>query len=358
MAITRKKKSDNAQSDNAQSDNTQEMREIKSIVSQDMKCDLICEYCERFFDCERPEKARIYERRRMLSARKALSNIKYKILVAGGKGGVGKSTCSANLAAGMTMMGFLTTVLDQDLDGSSIPKMLGVMDKRMQIGENGLIPVEGPFGIQVVAMANLKEAGDAVVWFHEMRRNASEEFICHTDYGSRDMLVVDLPPGTSSDNVSVVQLISDADGYVVVTAASKVSQATARKAVLFGKKAGIRILGVIENMSGYICEHCGVEDDLMPLGGGYNLAKEEDVPFLGKIPLDPNLARSCDEGRPLVEALQNSALARIIQDILLKILVQLGSKQQYGFADIEKLKDLGADSAQVIAKLKGKEGIN
>ncbi len=348
MAIIKKEKSENAQG----------MREIKSIVSQDMKCDFICEYCERFFDCDRPEKARIYERRRMLSARKALANIKYKILVAGGKGGVGKSTCSANLAAGLAMMGLQTTILDQDLDGSSIPKMLGVMEKRMQIGENGLIPVEGPLGIQVVAMANLKEAGDAVVWFHEMRRNASEEFICHTDYGARDILVVDLPPGTSSDNVSVVQLIPDADGYVVVTAASKVSQATSRKAVIFGKKAGMRILGVIENMSGYICEHCGMEDDLLPLGGGYDLAKEEDVPFLGRIPLDPGLARSCDEGRPLVEALQDSPLAKNIQEILLKILAQLNTKKQFGFADSDKLIDIGANKATIIEELKREGGMN
>lgn len=348
MAIIKKKKSDS----------TQEIREIKSVVSQDMKCDFICEYCERFFDCDRPEKEKIYDRRRMVSARKALANIKHKILVAGGKGGVGKSTCSANLAAGLAMMGLQTTVLDQDLDGSSIPKMLGVMEKRMQIGENGLIPVEGPLGIQVVAMANLKEAGDAVVWFHEMRRNASEEFICHTDYGTRDILVVDLPPGTSSDNVSVVQLIPDADGYVVVTAASKVSQATARKAVIFGKKAGKRILGVIENMSGYICEHCGMEDDMLPLGGGYDLAKEEDVPFLGRIPLDPNLARSCDEGRPLVEALQDSPLAKIIQEILFKILAQLNSNKQFGFADSDKLIDIGADKAAILEGLKRKGGTN
>lgn len=349
MAIIKKKKSVNQD---------EGRREIKTVVSQDMKCDFICEYCERFFDCDRPEKEKIYERRRMVSARKALANIKHKILVAGGKGGVGKSTCSANLAAGLAMMGLDTTILDQDLDGSSIPKMLGVMEKRMQIGENGLIPVEGPLGIQVVAMANLKEAGDAVVWFHEMRRNASEEFICHTDYGTRDILVVDLPPGTSSDNVSVVQLIPEASGYVVVTAASKVSQATARKAVIFGKKAGMRILGVIENMSGYICEHCGMEDDLLPLGGGYALAKEEDVPFLGKIPLDPGLARSCDEGRPLVEALQGSTLAKIIQDILLKILAQLNSNKQYGFADSDKLIEIGGDIAAILAGIKRKGEMN
>lgn len=308
-------------------------REIKTLVSQEMKCDFICEYCERFFDCERPERARIYERRRMVSAREALANIKHKILVAGGKGGVGKSTCSANLATTLAMMGYKTTILDQDLDGSSIPKMLGVMGKKMQLGEKGLIPVEATLGLQVVAMANLKEASEAVVWFHAMRRNASEEFICHTDYGERDFLIVDLPPGTSSDAVSTVQLIPDADGYVIVTAATRVSQATARKALLFGRKAGMRILGIIENMSGYICEECGAEDDLLPLGGGLDLAREQDVPFLGRIPLDARVARSCDAGRPLVQTLSDSPLAGILRQVLKMILVQLSDSRQYRFSD-------------------------
>lgn len=314
-----------------------EKREVKSVVTQEMHCDFICEHCDRFFDCDRPERERIYERRRMAYAKEALGRIRYKILVAGGKGGVGKSTCTANLAVMLAARGYRVSVLDQDLDGSSIPKMLGVMDKRMEIGEKGLIPVEGPLGIQVVAMANLKEAKDAVVWFHEMRRNATEEFICHTDYGERDFLLVDLPPGTSSDNVTILQLIPDADGYVVVSGPTKVTQATARKAVLFGKKAGKRILGIIENMSGYICPACRREDDTLPVGEGYALAREQDVPFLGKIPLDPTLAEACDAGKPYVEAFGDSPVASIIAKILDRVLVQLRTDRQYGFADTEEI---------------------
>jgi ATP-binding protein involved in chromosome partitioning len=314
-----------------------EKREINSVVSQEMNCDFICEYCERFFDCARPEREKIYSRRRMLNASKSLAKIKHVILVAGGKGGVGKSTCAINLAVGLAMQDYKVTVLDQDLDGSSIPKMLGVMNKRMQIGETGLIPVEGPMGIQVVAMANLKNADDAVVWFHDMRRNASEEFICHTDYGERDFLVVDLPPGTSSDNVTVVQLIPDATGYVIVTASTKISQATARKAILLAKKAKKKIFGVIENMSGYICECCSMEDDLLPLGGGYELAKEQDVPFLGRIPLDPRVAKACDDGKPFVEAFSESPLVGIVNGILQKVLVQLPEEKQFTFADSDSL---------------------
>lgn len=322
MAIIRKNKSETASG-----------RGLTSIVSSSFNCNFLCESCERFFDCAKPEKERIYSRRRMENARKALAKIRHKILVAGGKGGVGKSTCSANLAIGLAVQKYRTTVLDQDLDGSSIPKMLGVMDKKMNIGEDGLIPVEGPLGIQVVAMANLVQQESALVWFHDMRRNASEEFIAHTSYGERDFLVVDLPPGTSSDNVNVLQLIPDADGMVVVTVPSRVSQATARKAILLGKKAKIRLLGVIENMSGYVCECCGFEDDVLPVGGGYDLAKEQDVPFLGRIPIDGKLARSCDSGKPFVEAYGESATASSIESILKGILHQISTGRPYGFQE-------------------------
>ena len=316
---------------------TDSLRHIKSITSQELNCTFLCELCDRFFDCERPEREQIYSRRRMQQAQQALRGIKHKILVAGGKGGVGKSTCTANLAVGLALRGKRVTIIDQDLDGSSIPKLIGVMDKRMQIGENGLIPVEGPLGIHVVAVANLKDIGEPVVWFQDMRRNASEEFISHTEYGERDFLLVDLPPGTGSDSINIMQLIPDADGYVVVTAPSQVSQATARKAILLIKKAKKRILGVIENMSGFACGHCGYVDRLMPVGGGYALAKEQDVPFLGRIPIDPSLARACDEGVPFLHAFQGGGTARAIELILDKILTQVGDGQQRTHAESDRL---------------------
>ena len=333
MAIIRKSKSSKSE--------TASSRGLESVVSSSFNCNLLCELCERFFDCSKPEKERIYSRRRMEKAREALSKIRHKILVAGGKGGVGKSTCSTNLAIGLAVQKYRTTILDQDLDGSSIPKMLGVMEKKMDIGENGLIPVEGPLGIQVVAMANLVQKERAVVWFHDMRRNASEEFIAHTSYGERDFLVVDLPPGTSSDVVSVLQLIPDADGMVVVAVPSRVSQATARKAILLGKKAGIRLLGVIENMSGYVCECCGFVDDVFPVGGGYDLAKEQDIPFLGRIPIDGKLARSCDSGKPFVEAFGESATAKSIESITKGILHQISTDRPYGFQEWENQQEGG-----------------
>ncbi len=324
MAVIRREKRDTA-------------RHITSLTSQELECTLLCEMCDRFFDCERPERELIYSRRRMQQAQEALQGIKHTILVAGGKGGVGKSTCTANMAVGLALRGNRVSIVDQDLDGSSIPKLLGVMDKRMQIGENGLIPVEGPLGIQVVAVANLKGIGEAVIWFHDMRRNASEEFISHTDYGERDFLLVDLPPGTGSDNINIMQLIPDADGYVVVTAPSQVSQATARKAMMLIKKAKKRVLGIIENMSGFACGHCGHVDPLIPVGGGYALAKEQDVPFLGRIPLDPSLARACDEGTPFVQSFKESPTAKAIEIILGKVLAQVGDRRQRTHAESDSL---------------------
>ncbi|MDP2662586.1 MAG: P-loop NTPase, partial [Dehalococcoidia bacterium] len=252
-------------------------------------------------------------------------------------GGVGKSTVTANLSATLAMRGNRVTILDQDLDGSSIPKMFDVMDQRMKMSEEGLLPVDGPLGIQVVATANLPKSEEGLVWFHDMRRNASEEFICHTLYGERDFLVVDLPPGTSSDNVTVIQLLSGADGYVIVTAPSGISQVTARKALLLARKGGMRILGVVENMSGYICEECGEPDDSLPVGGGLALASEQDVPFLGRVPLDPKLAKSCDSGVPLVQAFASSGTARMMDAIVDRVLAQLGDSRQRTFSESELL---------------------
>lgn len=324
---------------------TKDEKVLKSIVSQDFKCTYICESCERYFDCERPEREQIYQRRRMEYARKALSKIKHKILVAGGKGGVGKSTVAANIAIGLAMRGYRTTIVDQDFDGSSIPKMLGVMTKRMQISEEGLVPVECPMGIQVVATANLMREDETLVWFHDMRRNASEEFICHTVYGERDFLVVDLPPGTSSDTVNTLQLIPDASGVVMVTIPPQVSQATVLKAITLAKKAKMRIFGVVENMSGYVCECCGKEDDMLPIGGGYDLAKQEDVPFLGRIQLDGKLANACDAGIPFVQAFEGSVTAKAVQEILAKVIVQLADKRQWKFEESSQLGELALEKS-------------
>jgi len=288
-------------------------------LNVDFECDLKCESCEKFFECDNPERMKIYNRRRMSMAKKTMAKIKHKVAVVGGKGGTGKSTTSTNLAMALAMMGYKVSVLDQDLDGSSIPKMLGIMDKKMQIGPKGIVPVKALNGLEVISMGFVQEGDEVITMFHDMRRGTTEEFLAHVDYGERDYLIIDLPPGTSSDSVNLLQYIPELDGVVVVTVPPRVSQLAARKATLLAQKAGADVLGIVENMSGYICPHCGENFDIMLSGGGKTLAEDTGVPFLGRIPLHPELSEACDSGIPYVFKYPDNPASKIVMGIAKKI---------------------------------------
>ena len=281
----------------------------------DFGCDFKCESCEKFFDCDHPEKMKIYNRRRMSLAKKTMAKIKHKIAVVGGKGGTGKSTMSCNLAMALAMMGYKVSILDQDLDGASVPKMFGVMDKKLQIGPKGIVPVKALNGVEVISMGFVQEENEVITMFHEMRRGTTEEFLAHVDYGERDYLIIDLPPGTSSDSVNLLQYIPELDGVVVVTVPPRVSQIAARKAILLAQKAGANVLGVVENMSGYICPDCGEQYDIMLSGGGEKLARDTGVPFLCRIPLHPELSEACDAGIPYVYKYPDNPASKIVREL-------------------------------------------
>jgi ATP-binding protein involved in chromosome partitioning len=284
-------------------------------INVDFECDFKCESCEKFFDCDHPDKMKIYNRRRMALAKKTMANIKKKIAVVGGKGGTGKSTLACNLTMALAMMGYKVSILDQDLDGASIPKMFGVMGKKLQIGPKGIIPVKALNGVEVISMGFVQEKDEVITMFHEMRRGTTEEFLAHVDYGERDYLIVDLPPGTSSDSVNLLQYIPDLDGVVVVTVPPRVSQLAARKATLLAQKAGANVFGIVENMSGYICPNCGEQFDIMLIGGGEKLARDTGVPFLGRIPLHPELSEACDAGIPYVYKYPDNPASKIVREI-------------------------------------------
>lgn len=297
-----------------------EAREVLSI-NVELRCDRKCENCERFFDCQDERKWRVYRRRRMAQAVKKMGKIKHKITISGGKGGVGKSTVSVVLAAAFAMMGRKVTVLDQDFDGSTIPRMFGIQGiAKLKYGPQGIIPATDSLGLgmQIISMS-LVYPDDVVTMFHEMRRGTTEEFLANVDYGERDYLIVDLPPGTSSDACNLLQYIPDLDGTVTVTVPPAVSQLAARKATLLSAKAGSKVLGIIENMSGYICGACGKEFDFMKRGGGEALAKELGVPFLGRLPLHPEVARACDEGVPFVYKYPENPVSKKIIEIARKL---------------------------------------
>lgn len=291
-----------------------EGREIISI-NVDLSCDKFCETCEKFFECENPEKDKMFIRRRMGKAKDTMSKIKHKIAIVGGKGGVGKSITTVNLSTALAIRGRKVSILDQDFDGATVPKMLGVMDKRLSLSDEGIIPVEGTLGIQVISMGNILQTDEVLTWFHDMRRNATEEFLSHVVYGERDYLLIDLPPGTSSDSVNMMEYIPDLSGAVIVTVPSEVSQNVAKKASLLCRKAKVRIFGVIENMGGFVCPECGATVNILRYGGGEKLARELDVPFLGRIPLDPRLSICSDEGKPFVLAHPESPASKEVMKI-------------------------------------------
>jgi len=281
----------------------------------DMSCDGQCEACEKFFDCDSPQKTVNYERRRIGRAKKTMAGIKHIIAVLAGKGGVGKSLVTSNLATALAIRGRTVSVLDQDFDGPCIPKMMGVLGKKLVIGKKGIIPVEGDFGIQVISTGSILKDEAVLTWFHKMRRNATEEFLSHVDYGERDYLFIDLPPGTSSDSVNIMTFVPNIAGAVVVTIPPIVSQIVARRATRLCQKAGINVFGIVENMSGYVCPECGSVEDIMQSGGGQQLAEDTGVPFLGKIPLDPKLSESSDVGKPFVAAFPDSPASRAVVTI-------------------------------------------
>ncbi|MFZ3114642.1 MAG: P-loop NTPase [Syntrophales bacterium] len=292
-----------------------EDREILKINIM-MKCDYKCEDCEKFFECKDAMKEKMFRRRRMVGAIKKMSGIKYKVAVSAGKGGVGKSLLSVNLATTLAMMGRRVTILDQDLDGSTVPKMFGIQgEKGLKYGSKGLIPATDNLGLGIdVISLGLIYPDEVITLFHQMRRGITEEFVANVDYGERDWLIIDLPPGTSSDSCNLLQYIPDLDGTVVITVSPKVAQLAARKATLLAAKAGSRVLGIVENMSGYVCE-CGAIHNFLLQGGGESLAKELNVPFLGRIPMDGSLSQAGDLGVPYVYKYPDSLISKKIREV-------------------------------------------
>lgn len=280
-------------------------------MNVDNSCDFVCEACSRYFGCTLPERVDMQDRGRMDIAARKMEQIKKKIVILSGKGGVGKTTVATNLAVSLQMRGNTVCILDSDFDSPSVPRMMGVTDVSVHTGRNGIIPVKTESGVLAMSVGFIIEDAEVVTWFHEMRRAATEEFCANVDYGELDYLIVDLPAGTGSEAVSVMQYIRDLDGALIVTMASDVSQASARRAATLCQDAGVPLLGVIENMSGYVCPSCGVGADVLCSGAGEELAEELGVRFLGRVPLHQSVAEGSDAGKPFVLSAPESEAAKI-----------------------------------------------
>jgi ATP-binding protein involved in chromosome partitioning len=273
-------------------------------INYGVTCTSNCIDCPYYFSCTSDVKKSISKIGRMQLIRERMSKIENKVAVIGGKGGVGKSTVSATLAISLAEH-YRVGIIDSDFDGPCIPKILGVDKKRMTIADEGIIPVTGPLNIKVVSTGFLLDEDEFTVWFHDLKRSALEEYLAHIYFGELDYLVFDLPPGTSSETANMFKYLPDLGGVVVVTIPSELSQNVARRAIKLSQQAGVKVVGVIENMSGTVCPECGTVIAPFQIGGGEKLAERLEVPFLGRIPLDPRISQCSDNGKPFI--LENDA---------------------------------------------------
>src|SRR5215210_1474057 len=242
----------------------------------------------------------------------ALAAVKNVICVASGKGGVGKSTLTANLAAALQAEGHAAGALDADVYGYSIPRMLGVNRKPDVNAQRKILPLDGPAGVKVMSIGFFVEENAAVVWRGPMLHKAIQQFLEDVDWGELDYLLLDLPPGTGDVSMTLAQLLPQSK-IVIVTTPQAAAQSVARRAAEMAAKVDLEVLGVVENMSGFTTPG-GERFAIFGEGGGQQLADELDVPLLGKVPLEQGLREHSDEGTPLVLAEPNSAAAIAIRD--------------------------------------------
>lgn len=249
-----------------------------------------------------------------------LKDVNNIVMVMSGKGGVGKSTIATNLALVMAQRGEKVGLLDIDIHGPNLPKMLGVDKERMKTSTgNRIEPVKISNNLKLASMAfMLENENQAVIWRGPLKMKLISQFLSDIEWGKLELLIVDAPPGTGDEPLSMAQLVP-ATGAIIVTTPQEVSILDVKKSVTFAKKLSLNILGIIENMSGLICPYCKAKISLFKEGGGEKIAKEMDVPFLGTIPIDPNIVESTDDGSIYVKQFPNSPATKAIEEIVEKI---------------------------------------
>ena len=257
-----------------------------------------------------------------------MSQVKHRILVLSGKGGVGKSTVACYLALSLAREGKQVGLLDVDIHGPSIPKILGLEGRMIEIAANAMTPISSGSNLKVMSMGFLLMGDqDAVIWRGPLKMSAIKQFLKDVTWGPLDYLIIDSPPGTGDEPLSVCQLIparrqgsAFLDGALIVTTPQELSLVDVKKSINFCRKLQMPVLGVIENMSGFVCPKCGEETHIFKSGGGERMAREMGVPFLGGIPIDPKIVSASDMGQSYLGLYPDSPAAeafnRAIQPIL------------------------------------------
>ncbi len=249
-----------------------------------------------------------------------LSRIRYKFLIMSGKGGVGKTSVSVNLGIALGKRGYKVGIMDVDLHGPDVPRMLGLKGMVMpNEGQDKLAPMAYTENVSAISIECLMpNKDDPVIWRGPLKHSAISQFITDVDWGDLDFLIIDSPPGTGDEPLSVAQTIADARP-IIVTTPQEVALSDVRKSINFCKKINRSLFGLIENMSGYVCPHCAKSVDLFGEGGGERTAKDFGIEFLGRIPFDPNLVKAGDAGDSFQEKYTDTPAARAFEAIADKL---------------------------------------
>jgi ATP-binding protein involved in chromosome partitioning len=253
--------------------------------------------------------------------REAVPGIKNIVAVGAGKGGVGKSTTAVNLALALAATGAKVGLLDGDVYGPNLPQMLGAHGQPEATAEKTIVPLEA-HGVKVISMGMLVPADQPVIWRGPMLHGAVQQFMRDVAWGELDYLIVDLPPGTGDVSLSMAQSVPVA-GAVLVTTPQGVSVSDVRKAVGMFRQLNIPVLGVVENMSYFVCGHCQERTEIFGHGGGARMAEELGIPFLGEVPIDTRVRSGGDEGQPIVVAAPDSPAAGAFRNVAGRVAAQI-----------------------------------
>lgn len=255
-----------------------------------------------------------------------LSRIRHKLLVLSGKGGVGKSTVAVNLAMSLSLAGKRVGLLDVDIHGPSVPKMLRLEGSPVHVRDNAITPIEiGHLKVMSIGFL-LRNRDDAVIWRGPLKMGVIKQFLRDVEWGELDYLVIDSPPGTGDEPLSVCQLIESTSQGLIVTTPQEVATADVRKCINFCRQLKLPVLGVVENMSGFVCPKCGEVSNIFKAGGGERMAREMGVPFLGCIPIDPKIGEACDVGTAYVRHYAGTETAKAFERVI-NLIISLSSAE-------------------------------
>jgi ATP-binding protein involved in chromosome partitioning len=263
---------------------------------------------------------------RGLPGRQEIPGVKNAIAISAGKGGVGKTTLAVNTAIALSLAGARVGLLDADIYGPNVPIMLGITEQPRQGSSQRIAPLEA-YGLKVMSFGTILKPGQPVSWRGPMLAKALREFLYEVEWGELDYLVVDLPPGTGDVQISLAQSVPTT-GAVIVTTPQDVSIADVSRGISMFTQLRVPVLGVVENMSGFICAHCGERTEIFGAGGGRALAAQHGLPFLGEIPLDPRIRLGGGDGQPLMAAAPESTVGKVFRDVASHIAAEV-SKENF-----------------------------